>query len=110
ASVNGKFRPSVAARRMGEVGLELERLLVLQKHTLQEACEILRSRGHSFADDELRALALRLPVRRAQIVVMDPGDLEHLLPDGRSDDQERRQSRDDLLKQLVPLLRELPLQ
>jgi RNA polymerase sigma factor (sigma-70 family) len=110
AGVSGKFRASVAARAMGDVGLELERLLVLQKHTLSEAFEILRSRGFTFSEDELEALALRFPVRRSQLIVVAPEDLEDLARGNERTvgDQERRASRCDLLKRLIPRLRALP--
>jgi RNA polymerase sigma factor for flagellar operon FliA len=110
AAVRGKFRPSVAARAMGDVGLELERLLVLQKHTLTEAFEILRNRGFTFSEDQLEALAVRLPVRRSQMIVVAPEDLEDLARgnDGAVGDQERLASRCDLLKRLIPRLRALP--
>ncbi len=95
ASVSGKFRPSVAARAMGDVGLEPERLLILEKHTLPEACEILRNRGFSFSEDELEALTLKLPVRRSHVIFVDPDDLEGLVR-GRGErlgDPERRSRR-----------------
>jgi RNA polymerase sigma factor (sigma-70 family) len=110
ASVSGKLRPSVAARAMGDLGVELERLLILDKHTLAEAFDILRSRGFSFSEEDLEALALKLPVRRSQIVFVDPDDLEGLDRGAaeRVGPQERRAGRHDLLRQLIPLLRELP--
>jgi RNA polymerase sigma factor (sigma-70 family) len=110
AGVSGKFRASAAARAMGDVGLELERLLVLQKHTLSEAFEILRSRGFTFSEDELEALALRFPVRRSQLIVVAPEDLEDLARGNERavGDQERHASRCDLLKRLIPRLRALP--
>lgn len=110
ASITGKFRPSVAARDFGDVGVEFERLIVRQGHSVREACEILRARGHTFLDAELEALALKLPVRRSQLISMDPADLERVAPHAPVpvDDPEKRHSRGELLRHLNDLLRDLP--
>jgi RNA polymerase sigma factor (sigma-70 family) len=109
ASTTGKFRPSVAARTMGRVGVELERLLLREKHTFGEACEILRSRGHTNSEDELHALALRLPVRRAQVFTVDPADLEDIAR-GALETPESQQCRTDLRRHVFELLRDLPVE
>jgi len=109
AITTGKYRPSLAARTMGRVGVELERLLLREKHTFAEACEILRCRGHTISEDDLGALVLRLPVRRAQVITVDPADLDDVAR-GTLETPESRQCRGDLLRQVFGLLRDLPLE
>jgi DNA-directed RNA polymerase specialized sigma24 family protein len=60
----GKWRPSEEARRMGAVGLLLERLVSRDGHSFNEACELLRTNhGVTLSHADLEALAARLPVR-----------------------------------------------
>ena len=61
-SVWGKWRPSAEAERLGEVAIWLERLLVREERSFDEACQILRLNhrvGMSAA--ELADLAAKLP-------------------------------------------------
>ena len=60
----GRWRPSVAAKRLGGVAVRLETLLHRDGHTLAQAIEVLRSAGVTAPSDrELRELAARLPER-----------------------------------------------
>ncbi len=63
-SVWGRWRPSMAATRMGPVGMRLEELLHRDNYTLREAIEILRSAGFPESDVELGRMARSLPVRQ----------------------------------------------
>ena len=69
----GKWRPSAAARRLGECAVELERLIHRDGASRQEACAILVSRGectHSAAD--LMDICARLPHRpRRMMLALD---------------------------------------
>lgn len=60
----GKWRPTVVARRLGETAVRLERLVVRDRYTLEEAIEVLRT---NFQVDEtatqLRDIAAQLPER-----------------------------------------------
>lgn len=60
----GKWRPSAAARRGGEVAMLIEQLLVRDGHSFSEAFELLTT-NHGFAMDRGRveAIAATLPVR-----------------------------------------------
>lgn len=60
----GKWRPSAQARRLGQLAVDLERLLVCDRSSLDEACQTLRSRGVTATNDELSTLAARLPQPR----------------------------------------------
>jgi RNA polymerase sigma factor (sigma-70 family) len=63
----GKWHPSAEARRGGPVLELLERLLVRDGHTFEEACELLASKHQiNLERTELEALGARLPVRYAR--------------------------------------------
>ena len=59
----GKWRPTKAAQRQGPLAIALEMLLVRDRLTFDEACQILHSRGETATDAELREIADRLPPR-----------------------------------------------
>jgi RNA polymerase sigma factor (sigma-70 family) len=75
---DGKWRPSAAARRLGEVAVVLERLVFSQGLSLQESAPIVRARtGATHSDDELDFLLslLRPRVRRRIFGVETVDDL-----------------------------------
>jgi RNA polymerase sigma factor (sigma-70 family) len=60
----GKWRPSASAAELGDVAIELERLLVRDRRTLDEACRILRvDRKIPLSEQELAGLAAQLRSR-----------------------------------------------
>ncbi|HXO27608.1 MAG TPA: sigma-70 family RNA polymerase sigma factor [Thermoanaerobaculia bacterium] len=59
----GKWRPSKAAQRRGQLAIDLETLLVRDRLGFDEACRTLRSRGATATDAELDEIAARLPPR-----------------------------------------------
>jgi RNA polymerase sigma factor (sigma-70 family) len=60
----GKWRPSADAKRAGTVAVLLEQLIVRDAHSLDEACEMLRSNHNVTATRaDLERLAARLPAR-----------------------------------------------
>jgi len=61
----GKWRPSAEARRIGDKGITLERLLSRDGFTYSEAVAILTSGSNpAFTISEIEAMYLRLPVRQ----------------------------------------------
>ncbi len=64
-SVWGRWRPSVAATRLGPVGVRLEELLHRDGYTLREAIEVLRSAGVEQSDVEIGRMAAKLPLRQS---------------------------------------------
>ena len=95
----GKWRPSVAAKRLGDTAVRLEQLLVRDRLTFTEACETLRQnvgvRASSTQLDRLRA-SLRFrtrpvmcsleevdPSECAAIQQGDRGDLPSISPSSR---------------------------
>ena len=59
----GKWRPSKAALRQGQLAIDLATLLVRDRLGFDEACRTLRSRGATATDAELREISDRLPPR-----------------------------------------------
>ncbi len=59
----GKWRPSKAALRLGQLAIDLETLLVRDRLGFDEACRTLRFRGATATDAELSEIAARLPPR-----------------------------------------------
>lgn len=81
----GKWRPSAAAKRMGDVGVQLESLLYRDSFGFQEACEILRDRVEvTVSDAELATLAGELPFRTGRRFESD-AELEGLEASERGD-------------------------
>ncbi len=60
----GKWRLSVAARERGPVAEQLDTLVSRDGFTLDEACEVLATRGVTATRAELEAIAAVLPARR----------------------------------------------
>ena len=57
----GKWRPSKAALRLGQLAIDLETLQVRDRLGFDEACRTLRSRGATATDAELSEIEDRLP-------------------------------------------------
>lgn len=92
----GKWRPSAAAKRLGEIGVQLEILLYRDGYSRREAFEILRDRYDVNAtDDELLAIAASFKARTNRRFE-DDSFLARLAGPDRSDqrviDSERRES------------------
>ncbi len=111
----GKWRPSVEAQRHGPVAILLERLVVRDGMTFEEAVETLRTNhGVISSREELELLAGRLPMRttrktqgeEALAVVPAHGPL----PDALLTREEFDAHAQDVRKTLLRVLRELPTQ
>ncbi len=79
----GRWRPTATATKLGPVAVELERLIVRDRHTSSEAIGILQSRPqHRHAGAALEALVAQLPATARRTFVSDaalatmPGDAE----------------------------------
>jgi RNA polymerase sigma factor (sigma-70 family) len=67
----GKWRPSAQARRLGDKGITLERLLTRDGHTYTEAVAILTAgRDSVFTAEEIEAIYARLPIRHPRPVLV----------------------------------------
>ncbi len=88
AQERGRWRPSAAALKRGDLAVELEKLMVRGRRTFEEAFTALSARhGESIDRDELFRLAAELPLRRATTLV--PLELvENLAARGQSAEKE----------------------
>ena len=108
----GKWRPSAAARRSGEAGVILDRLLTRDGLSGAEAVERLRvEHGVSLSADQAERLASALPRRRERRRVSDE-ELLQVPVDGqveiRIEEKEQARTAERLRELLGPLLRSLP--
>jgi len=67
----GKWRPSAQARRLGDKGITLERLLTRDGYTYSEAVAVLTTgQPPVFTIEEIEAIYARLPVRQPRPVLV----------------------------------------
>ncbi|HWK88680.1 MAG TPA: sigma-70 family RNA polymerase sigma factor [Longimicrobium sp.] len=59
----GRWRPSVAAKRLGAEAMRLEALLYRDGYPLSQAITVMRSSGTELTERELHELAAQIPVR-----------------------------------------------
>jgi RNA polymerase sigma factor for flagellar operon FliA len=82
----GKWRPSAEAERLGPVARRLERLIVRDRQTLDEAYETMRTNfGLEVSRGELERMAERLPVRAKRVFVGTDELLDREAADTRAD-------------------------
>jgi RNA polymerase sigma factor (sigma-70 family) len=108
-AVQGKWRPSAAAMRLGAIAVALEQLVYRDHHQVEEAIAVLQSRGCDESAMELRALFDKLPLRHRRQTVSDDQlpDL-HAAFEDPIDAAERERSERRSAALLGRLLRELP--
>ena len=101
----GKWRPSAAARRQGELGVQLEALLYRDGFGTREAFAILRDRFDIEASDEqLESMAARLRPRTTRRIETD-ATIARLESAERSDRRLRDSERAALLTRVAGVLR-----
>lgn len=93
-SVWGKWRPSAEAERLGEVAMWLERLLVREERSFDEACQILRLNHRvEMSAAELADLRAKLPTKNVRRFVPEERlaaePSRELRPDERLEAKER---------------------
>jgi RNA polymerase sigma factor for flagellar operon FliA len=87
----GKWRPSAEAKRLGPLAQRLETLVVRDRHTLDEADEILRTNlGIAESRASLEAMLARLPVRHSRTFVADDSLEERPAADAPPDSELER--------------------
>lgn len=93
----GKWRPSAEAERMGPTAVLLERLLVRDGYSFEEAVQVLQVNCKvEMSWKELERMAARLPNRSPRHVEGEEGLRDIPAPTGRADDRvagEERQKR-----------------
>ena len=111
----GKWRPSIEAKRLGPVAVMVERLLVRDGHSADEALEVLRTnQGVSIGRAELDTIAGRLPSRQRHRFESDeqladvPSD--DVLPDQAMAQRELRAASARVSKALSSIIAQLDVQ
>ncbi|HEX7980942.1 MAG TPA: sigma-70 family RNA polymerase sigma factor [Gemmatimonadaceae bacterium] len=113
-AVDGRWRSSVAALRLGELGVRLEQLLVRDEIPLRQAGELLRTAGvTTLRDRELAAIASTFPRRDRLRPVQYTSDVEacagasgRLIASESDDDADDETSRKGLMRALASLPRD----
>src|SRR5438132_13336625 len=84
----GKWRPSAQARRLGDKGITLERLLTRDGYTFGEVVEVLTTGAEpAFTRVELERMYIRLPSRMPRpVLVSDAGLPDVAAPDSDTSD------------------------
>jgi RNA polymerase sigma factor (sigma-70 family) len=99
----GKWHSSAEAKRLGPLAVELERHLVRDDRTMDEAFSLLSSRHEGVTRESLQSLAARLPQRSPRhrevaieaaesVAVIRPSAVEEPVLDGERRQQSRRVS------------------
>ena len=109
----GKWHPSAEAKRGGPVLVLLERLLVRDGHTFEEACQLLASQHDvTLSRADLESLAARLPPRYSRTFESD--DVLPLIPsaepapDAALEHKERQRTHEHVRRVLSGLKARLP--
>jgi RNA polymerase sigma factor (sigma-70 family) len=110
----GKWRPSTAARRLGPTAMLLERLLVRDGYSFEQACEVLTTNHQIKASfQELEALHSQLPLRMRRRI-----ESEDVLVDSRFGrppedlvaNRDRQEAADRVRETLQRVIRDLSAQ
>jgi RNA polymerase sigma factor (sigma-70 family) len=107
----GKWRPSNQARRLGDLAIELEKLVLRDHYTVHEAVQTLVARGLASSELECERLWARLP-RRPRRQRVEEEQLAGLPAPGRASDAveeaERRAQETVLVEALERVILALP--
>lgn len=72
----GRWRPSAEARRMGDAGVLLEKLLLRDRRPLREVAPIVASSHAPLTEREIESMAARLPDRAPRLRAVELEELE----------------------------------
>lgn len=113
--LRGRWRPSVEAERSGPAAVLLEKLMVHDGRTLDEAVAITRTVDPSLDRKTARELAERFPVRaaRPRLVPMPEEEVEVLAPDSadaRVQEAELRDASERAARTIRQTIDAMPLQ
>jgi len=108
----GKWRLSAEAKRLGPVAERLEKLLVRDEYTFDEAFQILRQEGVELSEFEVEAIRRKLPPRIVRKMVPEEAlqsePSRELRPDEALELKERDSIRRRLARPLLTALNTLP--
>lgn len=101
----GRWRPSVRAAEMGDVGVLLERLMTRDGLSFDDACSVMQTNHKvDVSPSDLYAMSVKLPVRRRRRFVSETFETS-LATDGRPDDNLTREDAGRVAAQLKTALR-----
>ncbi|HJW94783.1 MAG TPA: sigma-70 family RNA polymerase sigma factor [Thermoanaerobaculia bacterium] len=109
----GKWHTTAEAKRLGDLAIELEKLLHRDGRTLDEALVILKPKYQTITKESLAALADRLPPRAPRMREVAIGDSTELHAGAMAADQrvlesERRRTSEKLSTVMSAIVAELP--
>ena len=109
----GKWHSTAEAKRLGELAVELEKLLHRDGRTLDEALVILKPRFEGITRESLAALAGRLPPRAPrmrEVAIADSAEprAQTMAADERVLEDERRRTSQKLSAAMTSIIAELP--
>lgn len=104
----GRFRPSVEARRTGEAAVLLERLVVRDRRSIDEALSIARREHPSLTREAAEDILARLPARtaRPRAVALTDADAEQHPAPARADERIAAEEAQRLSTQASRVVRE----
>jgi len=102
----GKWHASAEAKRLGDLAVELERLLHRDGRTIDDALPLLQARYPDATREALEALAARLPERRARRRMVDLSEAETVAVEPEMEDQLLNDERERTCRQLSSTMRE----
>ena len=110
ASAWGRWRPSALARSKGKAAVRFEALLFRDGYSVEEACEILASRGEKISEEDVNALAgsLRSTPRRFIPIEEGPEPCEERQPELSTERDRRNKQTRHLSAALRKALSALP--
>ena len=75
----GRWRPSEEAKKSGEIAVKLEELIYKQKHSFEEAWQILTTNyGYNVSRDEMHVILSRIRAKKMRDVRADPEELQRI--------------------------------
>ena len=102
----GKWHASAEAKRLGELAIELERLLHRDGRTIDEALPLLRAHHPDASRESLERLAQRLPERRARRRMVDLAEAEGVAVDDTTEENVLAAERQTASQRLSCAMRE----
>jgi RNA polymerase sigma factor (sigma-70 family) len=104
----GKWHPSAEAKRRGEIAVDLEKVLLRDGRTIEEAFAMLAPRDPSLTVEALKELAAHLPARppkRKMVELEAAASISVAAPDDTGSDRHRTSARvSDVIRSFIDAL------
>jgi RNA polymerase sigma factor (sigma-70 family) len=102
----GKWHASAEAKRLGDLAVALERLLLRDGRTIDDALPLLRAKYPEITRQSLQALADRLPERPARRRMVDLSEAETVTVEPETEEQVLMAEREQTCKRLSSVMRD----